>query len=551
MKLPLPLAFSIALLLVPDSFSAPAPTDSKKRVEPTVTLQIKSVDELLGTLKATVKTFVPEKLAKNFEQEVLAPLDPAKLKGVALNRPFGLYAVLGDGLPQQNFSKSFLVALIPIQEQKAFLELLDQSGLHVEKNGDLYSIPVPNAPVKVTLRFLKGHAYVIVATDEIDPKTLLEPKELFDDTEKAAFALRVRADRLPNDLRKAASEFLSRMAAMATTGIIGLGGQEMSILALLPMMLLAVDEDAKEVIYRLDLDAKTGVFSNEVTVEPKKGSGLARSISGMRPTRNEFAGIVGDDSVAHLLVQTPLFAADIKSFLGKGVNRLAKLADDNISKLGAPKEAEDAVKEAFKTLKRTMDEGTLDLAVSLRGPDKNGQFTAVGALSLKEPAELEKSLKAVLAVLPKEVAGLVKLDSFKVNGVSVHEIAVGDMLPPEPEKAFGKSSIYVALAPNAGFIAFGAQGKSIISDLLSKKLASKPAPLVQSEISSKRLIPLFKSLGAPTDGDAIAVLENLGKTERQPLLAVKVQGGERLVLRFEIGLPALFAVGPRAQKVDR
>jgi hypothetical protein len=255
----------------------------------------------------------------------------------------------------------------------------------------------------------------------------------------------------------------------------------------------------------------------------------------MKPTKNDFAGIVGPDSAAHVLIQTPLFIEEVKTMLSKAVELGGKEAEKNL-KLGAPKEACDAAAELFNTLGRTVNDGNLDVAASLRGPDKNDQYTAVGAVSLKDTAALEKSLKAALKVAPEEVAAMIKVDAFKVGAINVHEVAVGDKLPPEAQKIFGKSSIYLALAPNAAFVTFGAQGEAMIKDALTQKLGPKPAPLLQADISGKRMMPLLKSAGVPLDGEAGPYFEKLTKMDRISVYTVKLEGGDKLTIRYEVGL---------------
>ncbi len=561
MKLYLLPVMALFCLPISEVRAAPAPTENNNAGRPTVVLRVKSIDDLLGSLKTTMKTFFPESQYKDFEREVLSELDPSKLKGVATNKPFGLYATLGEGLIQrpEDYSKSSAVALIPIADEKAFLELLAMTPFPPEKKGEVYSFPIPDAPIKVSMRFLNGYAYISAASDEIDPKKLLAPKELFAGPEAAALAMRIYPDRVPADLKKAARELFMAIHGVFTDGApppnlrIGIGGLEMGFLVLaapllVPSIKMVLEDDAKEIVYRLDLDAKTGVFVQEIAVEPAKGSPLARSFGRMPPTKNDFAAIVGADSAVQLLLQTPLFTPEVKDLLSKALDMAAKKAGTEAADHNLPKEARDAVAEGFKALRRSIDDESLDLAASLRGPDKNGQFTAVGALSLKDTAALEKALKDAATIVPQPVKDLIKLDAFKVNGVNVHEIAVGEMLPDERQKVFGKSSVYVALAPNAAFVAFGAQGKAIISETLAGKLGPKPAALLHVDIASKRLVPLFKTLGAPSE--AIELIEKLGQTERQAVLAIKVEGGDKLVLRQEIGLAGFFALMPKAAKAN-
>jgi hypothetical protein len=560
------------LLFATDGRAAPVPAENKNAIKPTLTLQVNSIDELLGSLKTTVKTFFPEFVQKDFEREIFPALDPSRIPGVAVNRPFGLYATIGEGLIDGDYSKTSVVALIPIADEKAFLGLLEKSQLPAQKDGDAYSISLPNAPLKVTLRFQYGYAYFTASSEKIDLKTLLQPKGFFDEAEKAALTLRIWPDRLPNDLKKNAKtwfsqieNFLSANSArppaaiggefglvrqelllMTLTGLFGLGGQEMLLLALIigpaPVVKMVLDGEADEIGLRLNLDAKTGIFSNEIVIEPKKGTAAAKWARELKPTKNEFAGIVGADSAANLLIQTPLFSELVKTSFDSFAKKGAKFVADS----DLPKEVQTAAAEGFKALRRSIAEEKLDLAASLRGPDADGQFSAVAAVSLKDTSELEKSLRAVVPVVPKEIKDLIKLDAFKVNGVAVHEIAVGEIMPPDAKKVFGKSSVYVATAPNAVFISFGAQGKSIITEALTNQAGAKPAPLTQIEISGKRLVSLFKSLGAPEE--AIKLLEGPHKNERQLALAIKFEGGERIVSRLEVGLAPLFAIMPKAGK---
>jgi hypothetical protein len=300
-------------------------------------------------------------------------------------------------------------------------------------------------------------------------------------------------------------------------------------------------EDGKELAYRLDLDPKTGAIVIEATLDGKPGSALSRSIADMKPTKNDFTGIIGSDSAAHAVFQTPLFVPEIQSMLVKLIDYGAKEADKNIEN-DAPKEARDAVAEAFNTLRRTVKSGDLDLAASLRGPDKNDQYTGIGAFHLKDTAALEKSIKAVLKVAPKEVTDMLKVDSFKVNGVNVHEILVADKLPPEAQKIFGKSNVLVALAPDAVFITFGAEGKKLMEEALTMKHTPKPAPLLNVEVSGKRIVPLIKNSGAPLEGPVGSIVDKLGKIDKMAVFSVKVEGGERLVFRYEIGAPPIAAL---------
>ena len=133
---------------------------------------------------------------------------------------------------------------------------------------------------------------------------------------------------------------------------------------------------------------------------PSAATALAKSIADIKPTKNDFTGIIGSDSAAQVLFHTPLFADEVQSVLLKMIDLGEKHIDAKLQN-GSPKEVSDLATELFKTLKQTVKSGNLDLAGSLRGPDKNGLFTVIGAFSLKDPAGLEKSLKEAVKIVPK------------------------------------------------------------------------------------------------------------------------------------------------------
>lgn len=532
------LAFAAGMLWSPAAMAAPVPDDTKNP-GPTIALQVRAVEDLLTTFKTVTKNFLPDALYKEFERDALSKLDLSVLKGIDTKKAAGLYATIGDGILAGDLSKSSIVAIVPVTDEKDFVALFSKIDLMPEKRDDVYIIPIPNAPIAASMRFLKGYAYIGIAGERLDPKLLLDPREVISDKETAAAVLRIRIDRIPEDLKKHALEFVSGIADQAkdqalpaevkpvvseliTTGIRWL---KMGVL------------DGKELVLRLDLDPKSGAFIQEYTLEGKSSSALAKSFAAMKPTKNDFAHIIGSDSAAHAVVQTPLFIEDLRSILVSLIDLGAAESVKNVP-ADQPKESKELMVEMFAALKRTVKDGNLDLAASLRGPDKNEQYTAVGAVSVKDSAPLEKAIKAFLKTTPekKEVAERVKVDSYKIGAVNVHEILVVDDMPPNAQKIFSKSNVHVAFAPDALYVTFGANAKGVMEEVVAAKITPKPMPLVHAEISGKRLMPLIKNTGAPTDGPAGQFFDKFAKLDRLPILTVKVDGGDKLVVRQEIGL---------------
>jgi len=533
---------AVATLTVSQAYAAPAPND-RNGSGPVVSLQVKPIEQVLGSVREAAKNFLPDMLYKEFEKEALSKLDLNQIKGINTKKPLGLYATLGPGLLEGDFSKSSVVGLIPITDEKDFLALLEKIELKPVKSGDLYTIAIPNAPIEAKLRFLNGYAYVGIGDDKLDPKTLLDPKEVMSDKETATIVLKVRVDRLPDDVKKAALDFLAQAGEMIKQmDVDGPGKQIIEDFLQTGVRWLKMGlEEGKEVAIKLDLDPKLGSLVVETSLEAKSATSLAKAFSSLKPTKNELASIVGTDSAAHLLIQTPLFVEDFQKLLDKLLDWGIKEADGGLG--DAPKEVKELALEGLKTLQRTVKSGTLDLAASLRGPDKNNQYTAIGAISLKETAALEKAAKAALKIAPPKDAAKFKIDSFKIGDVNVHEIVVADELPMEMQKIFGKSNILIALAPNAVFASFGPDSKKLLTEAITSKAPAKPAPLIQAEVSGKRLLPLLKAAGVPLDGEMKPLFDKLGQLDRIGVYSLKVEGGgDKLVIRQEIGAVPLLGM---------
>jgi len=548
------LACFTALAFTRPASAAPVPIDTKNNADPVVAMQMKSIDELLKTLTTTTKTYLPDKLFKEFEKEFLSKLDVSMLKGVDTKKPFGLYASVDASILKGDLTKSTIVAMVPVTDEKEFVALLTaMAELKIEKKGDVYTFPIPDSELEASMRFLKGYAYIGIAGEKLDPKLLLDPSEVIDAKEQAAFAMRLRVDRIPVELKEAAIQFLAQ------------GGDMFKDMAGLPPELVAVFndgiktlikwtkwgcDDGKEFVLRLDLDGSSGSVLVESAFEPKTGTTLAKAISALKPTKNDYASIVTSESAAHLYVQAPLFIEEVQSFLVQLIDVGAKLTADE-KKNGAVLEQPDVavaqrkvVAELFTMLSKSVKSGNVDLAASLRGPDKNEQYTAVGAIGLKETDNLVKALRELMKVQRKDAQDHIKFDAFKIGEINVHEINVGDELPDEMVKVFTKSSIYVAPTPQGVFVTFGAQAKEAMKELVTAKWEAKPAPLVLAEVSGKRMMAFLKSAGAPLDGDVGQFIEKFGKMDKVNAMQIKVQGGDRFVVRYELGLlPLLGTMG--------
>jgi hypothetical protein len=551
MKPPI-LALAFGLLFAPAAIAVPLPSGGGTSAVPVLTVQAKSLDQLHDAFKTMAKNFFDEAVNERFEQKFLSKFDGKALKGIDTKKPVGLYGVVGAGLLGGDFAKSSMVIFVPVTNENDFIALLGNIELKPEKKGDSWSIswptPIPDSPIQATIWFRKGYAHISLGTEKPELKAPLDPSDVISDKETAAIAIHLRVDRLPEDFKTESLALLTQRGEEAEREMKGrdflppeVGELVAQFFRISSRWLKSVTGELKELVVRVDLDPKTGLLIVDKTLEAKQGTDLARSFAALKPTKNDFANIIGADSAAHILIQAPLFVNDVRDLLAGYVDLGPVMIERQKARNNEPKELIDLLVESLHTLNRTLKSGDMDFAASLRGPDKNDQYTAVGAIRAKDTAALEKAMKAGLKVAPKDVAEKFKFDVFKVDAINVHEITVADDLPPEAQKVFGKSSVYFAFGPNAGFITFGAQGKEAIKELLTAKHAPKPAPLANFEISGKRMAALLKGAGAPTDGATGHFFQTLVKLDRIPVGSVKVEGGDRLVVRTEFNLLIVFA----------
>ena len=239
------------------------------------------------------------------------------------------------------------------------------------------------------------------------------------------------------------------------------------------------------------------------------------------------------DTVAGVKLQLPLLCQGDSERRGDGSGGGSQTG---CGKICAP-DFKAAIEETFKGLIRTVKDGEFDLAISLRGPDKNGLYTVVGAVAFEDPASLEKELLALVKKeLPPMYSELLKLDVAKVGKTSIHEAKIGGLLPDGVKKVFGEeASVAFAFAPNGIFIAIGPNAVNTMKVALEVKKA--PSPVFEIAINPKRLGNFIQAIGLEVPPD-FGTLDSLA-----PIFAIAIEGGNELRLRLSTNLKGIEGVG--------
>ncbi|MBO0698830.1 MAG: hypothetical protein J2P46_10580 [Zavarzinella sp.] len=527
-----------AALLVVAAPSSAAPRPGEKSEGPAIIGQAKSFNELLDMTKSMVRNVGGEQLYKMFEKEALPNIDPAKLPGIDPKRPFGLYGILDSDV-----TKWRGVLLIPVTTERDFIDMLDHFEIKANKGKEpgTYDIVVPpQVPFPVALRIHKQYAYVALGGfDVLDTKVILDPKDVISDKEKAALYLSIRPDRMTPETRKfllaAFSEQTDNLKEMIAEPELKDAFHLTQRLA--TRWLKLVLEEGRDVALRLDADTKTGEVFADLTVEGMPRSSLASAIAARKPTTNAFASLAGDDYAHRVYVSAPLFADEAQQAAAKLVEHWQKVSARELA--GAPPEAIALVEAALKSLKATVESGEMDLAAAIRGPNKDGFYTAVGAVHCKGGAQLEKAIREAVKILPEREKGFFKFDAGKVGDLAVHEIDLSTEAGDPAKKVFGDGQkAYFAFGKNALYATYGPDGMKLLKEAIAAKPG--PAPVFDSSSNGKKAAELMKRIMPENpNGPRIGVswVESLTTGMR-----VTVEGGDRLKVRlsYNVGMFMMF-----------
>jgi len=507
--------------------------------DPPIVFQVQPAGRLLSDVRSVAKMVGGENAVNEFNDKLKEHLGEKGFEGLDLGRPILGYVVL-DG----KLEDVVAVLVVPVTGEKEFLGLMERFNIGKPKSEEkgLYEIPIGDGEGegKVLMRFEAQHAYIAIGKDPksaLNPKTLVPASKLFDPTEKALASVKVHFDRLPKEIREQIAEGLkglkakldelqlpadaSEPARKAVEELIKLGNRYADLL-----------QDAESAAARVLLDINTGEAAIEIGLTGKQGSTLAKSIAARQPSTNKFAGLITPDTAFGLKLQLPLFAKEIQNAAVIGLEAGQKTLAEN-----APPQFKALIDETFKGLTRTVNDGEFDLAVSLRGPDKDGLYTVVGAVAFEDPSGLEKELRALFKTeLPPMYRTFFNLDVAKVGKTSIHQVKVGGFLPPEVQKVFGEeASITFAFAPNGIFIAFGPDAVSTLKTALEVKKV--PSPVFEIVTNPNRIGKIAAAIGKELP-------MGLGNQDKLfSTMALSIEGGKELRFRLSTNLKSLEGVG--------
>ncbi|MBN9117661.1 MAG: hypothetical protein J0I06_00570 [Planctomycetes bacterium] len=526
------LALTAAALLAPASAFA---------ADPPITFQTHPFERVLGDLRAAADLIGGEQAVKGFNDSIKEKFGPKGFEGLDLSKPIVGYVTL-DPKPENITA----VIAFPVTGEKEFLALCDRANGEKYKDlgKGLYQLPPLDPQYKARMRFAAGHAYIAYGANPepaLEAKALVAPEKLYDPSERGTIAGRFHFDRVPPEVKKSALTMLADLRKKLASEIDPSAPNQAAVKAafaeiekLTARYLILLEQGADTATVRVGLDPATADVFVDATLTPKPGTQLAKEIAARKPAENHFAGLFTPDTVAGFRYSAPLFAPEVRNALAAFSGEQQK---DLMNTL--PEAAKATVEELMKGQARTMKSGEFDFALVVRGPDKNGLYTAVGAMSFDDPSGLEKAFKKYMeADGPPEGVGAFKWDADKAGKVGIHTFKFNGGNVPPPVKMFGEdTTLAFAFAPKGIYVAFGPDPIAAVKDALKAKPAESAA--LDVLVNPARLAKMVEKGG----GNPLAVERAIGKEDK--LLSagsLRVISGKELTVRFAVNLK----IGPRA-----
>lgn len=527
--LPPLLAFwTVAVLPTVAHCQAKAPKDD---AAPSLIIHIRSIDGLMEDAKYIMTMAGQEELAKQMDGMLKSMVGKEGLKGIDTKRPMGFYGTVG-----KNLVDSTGVALIPVADEKAFIELLDGMNLNVKKGEEgVYSFTPPNSPVDAYFRFANKYAYVAPSSkDPIAPDKLLAPASVLAEKSAGAFSISIRFDRIPTEVK----QILAQQMELRLNNELEKkqeGETEVqhkfraAMLKDLAERVNRVFSEGRTLTFQLNLDRKTDELFIDLSLSGLKGSQLAANIAELGKAKSLFGAALGTDSAMNMLVNVAL-PADAQKLWAQVIEEAIKQALEKEKDKEKREQAEIFVKALAPSLKT----GDLDAAFSIRGPSKDDKFTFLIAVKVKDGDRIDKAARKMVKHLKKEEQEKITFDAYKVDSTPIHKLDIKKDLDEKSKRLFGDSPLYVGVRPDAWYFAFGEGGLEAVKQAVAA--APQTAPQMQFEMMLKRFAPAM----AETEKGAVQAAEAaFGKGSGSDRIRFVIEGGRALQMRFSMKAPVI------------
>jgi hypothetical protein len=512
---------------------------ANKPAKPTLVIRIGSIDSLLADAHYLAKLAGKGEQAEQAEKMLKSMGGDGKgLAGVDTTKPMGLYGYLGPG-----GIDSQAVVLLPIADEKAFLDKLESFGLKAEKGeGDLWKLDFDKIPFPIYFRFANEYVYVTVRDQEVLEKgKLLDPATVL--AGSGTVSAVVNLDGIPKELKEMALAQTELQLANAKEKDMpkdkDAPGETKAQKAFRQAVLDEAFHRVKELLNdggplaaRLEIDRKGGELTLTASLAGKPDTKLAEGIAQLGKVTSIGAGTVRPDAAMSIQIDVAL-PNSLREAIGPVIEEGLQQASEKQTDEATRKVAESVIKAIAPTLKM----GELDAGASLSGPDSAGLYTLIGVAKIKDGKTLEAALKDAVKESPNKAKGSLSIDFAKVGDINIHK-AVPDKVDEGTRNTLGDGAVYFAFRENAVIVAAGPGALDAIKTAATA--SAGPGKILQIDIAASRVATAKHMAAEHKEAPAIAKRVFKGGDDT---IRIVFEGGDtlKLSLRMKAQLVKFFA----------
>jgi hypothetical protein len=526
----LAVATLLCLLALPVLATAAEQANNKS---PAVIVRIQPIDELIANLKALAILAGRTEEANQLDGFVKSLVTDNSLQGVDTKRALGFYSILTEDI---SASPSFVI--LPIASQKQFLELLENQGMKAKKDKEgIYSASPPQIPLEVRFRFSNDYIY-ITALDKttLSPANILAPASVFSPKDTGTFSATFKLNQIPDNLKQIALQQLDlKSAEMQDRKEPGETESQKKLRAAsakdFAKQVSSVVNDGNQIVLRLNLNPETTI-TGSATLTAQAGTKLAETIEWIGQKQSRFASM-GNEGAALTLTTHMVASADVRKALGPVIDEgIAKVLADE------PNEAKrKAAEKVLNELKPTLKAAELDVGFRVTGPDKDGHFTAVGGIKLRNGAKVLATSREMAKTLAKTEQAIVHFDAEKSGDIQIHRIDAQNYYEDDTKRVLGEKPMYFAIVEDALFLAGGPNALTALKEAMAAE--GGPVPAFRLEMSLSKLAASMGKDDPAAQKAIVATAKKVFAEKDSDKVILSLRGGKSLRGFFSMKPPVI------------
>ena len=521
-------ALSIALLVAAlqnASFAQQADSPaSKPRRPPTIAavFSVKSYKAMRESISYLTTVAGQPEAIRMLDMAIAAISGGHGLVGIDTDKPFGVALLSYGG------QEAWPLVFIPISSQDKALQLLHAIGPTImRKFGPM--------PYKLSdSLFLMGPAL-----DHVDENNVPTPSRLINsNASKFDIAFTVNVPEIPMAEVEETFKKLDELVYHPSLPTSAAHRQGRALGAMLGKSLgRLVITGASEVTLGLEVAPKRKRLALEIALETRNATELHRLVESLTRNPSHLAGLVDPAGLASCLLNIPLSPRAKRQLLD------LMPSDGEVPALltRVDGESDSTNQQLLSLLRKTVESGRLELAVSLRG-NPPGPLTVVGSAVIANAKALESFIVRQLQVDHNEKRLKFAREVTRFESAAIHSVSTP--VPKEFEKYFGTNpKVHFAATSNMLHVAFGGLSLDSVRWALdrtggTRRYSNRFAPF----ILQGRLQPWLALVSDPNVSDLRSKV-----TPSERISLVVTPASKSLSARLELQEGLLRLIGAQAQ----